>query len=148
MDPKARTRTEGILTFMNFLTYVVFIGLMIKAGAILISYGVSWVNPVAARKLYLGLDLYNLSQFSFLHYTVLVFFMVIVLIMKAFVCYLVIKTLSGVKLSNPFTAETARLLERISIVLLITWAIALMSGFYTSWLLDRTGALREDGNAG
>lgn len=38
---------------------------MIEGGAILTSYGINWVNPEAAKNLYRGLNLYNLSKFSF-----------------------------------------------------------------------------------
>jgi hypothetical protein len=148
MGIQTKTRTELVLTVMHILTWVAFIGLMIKAGAILVSYGISWVNPVAAGNLYLGLNLYNLSQFSFGHYTLFVSLMVILLCMKALICFLIIKTLSKVKLMNPFTMEVARTLERISLVLMITWAFAVAGSAHTAWLMERTGTLRDDGAAG
>ena len=85
MEIKGKTRTEQILTVMYILTWVAFIGLAIKAGAMLISYGVSWVNPEASRNLYNGLSLDTLRQFSFRQYSLSVFFMVVLASMKAFV---------------------------------------------------------------
>ena len=75
---------------MNVLAWVTFIGLMIKAGAILISYGVSTVNPQAAKNLYMGQDLYNLLEFSFWHYTSTVSFMAAILLLEAYIAFLVI----------------------------------------------------------
>ena len=141
---KTKTRTEVILIVMNILAWVTFIGLMIEAGAILISYGVSCVNPEAAKDLYKGLNLYNLSQFSFWYYSLSVSFMVALSCMKAYVAFLVIKTLSKVNLKNPFTIEVARILERISYVLLGTWIVAVLNNAYTGWLLKRTGELQGD----
>ncbi len=148
MEIQTKTRTEQILTVMHILAWVAFIGLMIEAGAILVSYGVSCVNPEAAKNLYRGLNLYNLRQFNFWHYTLSVSFMVALSSMKAFVSFLVIKTLSKVNLMNPFKIEVARILERISYVLLGTWFIAMLNNAHTGWLLKKTGALQGDWVAG
>ena len=61
-----KTKTESILTTMNVLTWVVFIGLLIHAGAIIVSYFISIINPEGAKNLYLGLDLFSLRQAEFL----------------------------------------------------------------------------------
>src|SRR6267378_8127111 len=98
MEIKTKTRTEQILTVMHILAWVAFIGFMIEAGAIVVSYGVSCVNAEAAKNLYRGLNLYNLKQFNFWHYTLSVSFMVALSCMKAFVSFLAIKTLSKVNL--------------------------------------------------
>lgn len=144
MEIKAITRTEGVLKIMHFLAWVAFIGFMIKAGAILVSYGVSWANPAAARNLYLGLNLYDLSQFSFFHYTLSVFLLVAILVMKAFAFYLAIKILAKVNLVNPFKIEVARIIQRIGYVLLATWFVAVAANAHIDWLLKTTGELHGD----
>jgi len=141
MEIQTKTRTQQILTVMRILAWVAFIGFMIEAGAILVSYGISCINPEAARNLYNGLNLYNLRQFNVWHYTNTVSFMVALSGMKAFVSFLVIKTLSKVNLINPFKIEVARILERISHVLFGTWIIAMLSNAHTGWVLKRTGEL-------
>ena len=141
MEIKAKTRTEQILTVMHILAWVAFIGFLIEAGAILVSYGVSCVNPEAANNLYKGLNLYNLRQFNFWHYTLSVSFMVALSCMKAFVSFLAIKTLSKVNLVNPFKIEVALILERISYVLFGTWLVAMLKSAHTSWLVKITGEL-------
>src|ERR1700694_3345373 len=98
MEMKAKTRTERILMVLNILAWVAFIGFMIEAGAILVSYGISCANPGAAKNLYRGLNLYDLRQFSFWHYTLSVFFLVVLSGMKAFVFFLAIKTLTKVNM--------------------------------------------------
>lgn len=148
MEIKAKTRTEQILTVMRILAWVAFIGLMIEAGAILVSYGVSCVNPEGARNLYKGINLYNLRQFNFWHYTLSVSLMVALLCMKAFVSFLAIKALSKVSLANPFKIEVARILERISYVLFGTWLFAMMKDAHTRWLVNLTGELFGDWTSG
>ncbi len=51
-------------------------GLVAEAGAILISFVVSYTNPEAAKDLFRGIDLYNLRQFNFWYYTQFVSFMI------------------------------------------------------------------------
>ena len=50
-------KTDRLLLIMNILSWIVFVGLMVKAGAILISYGVSIGNPEGAKNLSNGLNL-------------------------------------------------------------------------------------------
>lgn len=138
------TRTKQILRAMHALAWVVFIGLMIEAGAILTSYAISCINPEATRNLYMGLDLQGLRQFSFWHYTISVFFMVALLCMKAHISLLVIKILSKINLVNPFKIKVARILERISYVLLGASVIAILNNLHVGWILKRTGVLQEE----
>jgi len=128
---------------MKILSWLAVAGFIVQAGAILISYGVSWVNPDGAKNMYKGLDLYKLRQFNFSYYTSLVVFMVTLLLLKSFVWYLVTRTLSKISLSNPFTMEVARRLEKISYVLIGTWVVGILSNMYSNWLLKKTGQLFE-----
>lgn len=136
---ETKTRTGQILTVMYILAWVVFVGYLIDAGAILFSYGVTWLNPEGARNLYKGSNLYDLRQLNFWYYTNAVSFMVALSAMKSFVWYLVIKTLSKINLANPFKMEVAQTLERISHVLFGTWVVGMVSSAYSGWLLKATG---------
>lgn len=141
---ETKTRTQHILTIMHIIAWVAFIGFMIEAGAILFSYGISYLNPEAAKNMYRGLDLYDLSKFNFWNYTCSVSFMVAISGMKAYVSFLVIKTLSKVTLEHPFKMEVAETLEKISHVLFGTWIIAVLSNAHTSWIMKRLGTLQGD----
>jgi hypothetical protein len=133
---------------MLVLVWLVFFGLAIEIGAILTSYTVSCFNPVAAKNLYLGLNLSAFYQLSFWHYTLYVAFMVGFLCTKAFVAWLVTKAMSRVNLQNPFTPEVARILESIGYILLAVSLISVVNNFHTSWLFKQTGSLRPDWDTG
>jgi hypothetical protein len=60
-----KSRTEKILAVMYVLAWLAFVGLIVEAGAILISFGVSIANPVAAKDLYKKMNLYGLRQYNF-----------------------------------------------------------------------------------
>lgn len=140
------TNTRQILSVMQVITWIAYIGLCIKTGAILISFGVSFVNPEAAKNIYKGLDLDSLRQVNFTYYVALVSFMVAILMMKAHVFYLVTRILSKITLANPFKMDVAKILEKVSYVLLGTWIVGMLSNAYTSWLLKRTGEVFNSGS--
>lgn len=141
MKTLLKTRTGQILTVMPILAWVAFVGYLLEAGAVLVSYGASVVNAEAATNLYRGLDLYNLRQFNFWYYTMSVSFMVALSLMKSWVSYLVIGTLSKFNLKNPFTMDVAMRLEKISIIAFGTWVVTMLSNAHTGWLLKLTGEL-------
>jgi hypothetical protein len=124
---------------MRILAWVAFIGYLIEAGAVLFSFGVSWVNPQSAKNLYKGLNLFDLRQLDVWYYTCAVAFMVALSVLKSFVWYLVIKTLLDINLVNPFKMEVVQTLERISYVLFGTWIVGMLSSAYSAWLMKTTG---------
>ena len=144
MENKAKTRTEHILTITHILAWVAFIGFMIAGGGLLVTYGISYGNPEAARDLFMDLDLYDLRQFDFWYYTNTISFMVALSVMKSYICYLVIKTMSAFNMRNPFTAEVASKLETISYVAFGTWVVGILSNANTRWLMKKTGTLYGD----
>lgn len=144
MKMKSKTRTELILTIVPFLTWVVLIAFIIEGSAILYSYGVSYINPEAAKNLYNGLNLYNLMQFDFWFYSSTVSLLIALPLMKAWISYLVIKTLSSFSMRNPFTADVANRLESISYFSIGIWIVTLICNAQTRWLMKRTGELFGD----
>ncbi len=142
MKPKLKTRTEGVLTILNILAWIAFLGFMIEAGGVLVSYGISYIHPDAARNIYMGLNLYNVSQFSFWHYTLSVLLLVTLSGMKAFVFFLATKILSKVNMANPFKTEVGHLIQRIGYVLLVSWFFAIAANAHTAWLEKTTGELQ------
>ena len=134
-----KSNTEKILATMSVLAWITFIGLMIKAGAILISYGVSIANPEAAKNLYRGMNWYELRQLDFWHYTGVVAINVTILALEVQIAFLVIKVLSKIKMSNPFTPQVSKYLERISYFILLTWVTVMLHNGHLAWLGKRTG---------
>jgi hypothetical protein len=138
METITKTRTHQILMVMRVLAWIGFIGLAIKAGAMLISYGVSWVNPAAAKDFYQGMNMDVLRQFSFKYYSMVMSLMIGLVMMKATVLSLVIKAVSKVNLTNPFTLEMVSVLERMSHLLIGSWVVAIIHNGYINWLSHRT----------
>ena len=139
-----KTKTETILVIMNVLTWIIFIGLMIEAGAVLVSYGVSIINPKGLMKMYKGLDFYSLSQYDFWHYTGIISFKAAILIIEAYTAFLVIKVLSAIKITNPFTMDVAQRLEKIAYMLMLAWVAILFYNGQLKWLSKEVACLQEN----
>ena len=138
-----KSKTEIILTILNVLAWIAFIGLMVKAGAYLFSYVMTLFNTEASRNLYNGLSMYELRQFSFLHYTYVISLLVFMESIKAFTAYLLIRVLSKIKIENPFKPEIAQTLLRISYALTGLWVTAAFYNAYLKWLLQKSSTLQE-----
>ena len=138
-----KTKTETILTVMNVLTWITFIGLMIEAGAVLISYGVSISYPKAAMNMYKGLDFYSLSNYDFWQYTGIVTLKAAILIIEAYTAFLVIKVLSKIKITNPFTMDVAKRLENIAYTLILAWVAIMFYNGQLKWLTKTVADLQN-----
>jgi len=132
--------TKQILTLMNIVFWVVFIGLLIKTGAFLFSFGMTLFNPSAAHNFYDGLDLSDLKAFSFWQYLNLVSLLVFLTALKAYLTYLVIMVFSTINFEHPFSAPVATRITKVSHVALGTGFLTLIAGAYSRWLI-KTGAV-------
>ncbi len=136
---KKRTRKEVFLRIMLVLTWVGFLAYLVEAGGILVSYVISCINPEGAKNIYNGLNLYDLRQNYFHQYTLSISFLAVLPILKAYISYLVIKTLSKFNMKNPFNSEVSSRLEEISYVSFETWVVTILSNLHIIWLLKITG---------
>jgi hypothetical protein len=119
---------------MNILAWVVFIGLMIKAGSVIISYFVSIGNDEAAKNLYRGMDLYAYKHQNFWNYTFLVGYKVMLCITQAYIAFLLTSLLTRVNISKPFNADVVKLLQKISCSILCVWVVAMVHNIHIAIL--------------
>ncbi|MBL0745508.1 DUF2975 domain-containing protein [Chryseolinea lacunae] len=136
---KTKSRTEHILTALYVLAWIAFVGFLVEAGALLLSYVISCINPDGAKNLYKGFNLNSDRNMSLWYNTMSVSFLIALAVMKAYVWYYVIRILSKINMVNPFTTDVAQMLERISHLLLSAWIVAMLSGAQAHWLSKTTG---------
>ncbi len=148
MKAGVSTKTEQILMVMKVLAWIAFIGFMIKAGVYLITYALSFFNPIIANDLYRGLDLYDLRQENMIQYTIVMAFISILTILQSVVWYMLIKIIDKIRLENPFTMDVAHRLESISYSLFTIWILAVTGGGFIAWLGDKAGKLNDSWNTG
>ena len=139
------TKTTFILKAMNIIFWVIFIGLCIKTGAILISFLISlFINSDGAKNLYLGFNLFDLFTFDKLHYCFIVSFIILLTGLKAYMAYLVVKIFLKFKFSSPFKTTVTSLISKISYVALGTGILAIISSVYSDWLIKKGIPISHD----
>ena len=127
-------KTERILKTMYILSWIVFIGLCIKTGTILISYFISIGKPEAAKNLYAGLDLFEYYNYSFRQYTFIVSYKIGSFATEAYIAYLVTNLLSALNLEKPFNVEVQKLMQSISYSIFNLWILALAHNAHVQFI--------------
>ena len=119
-------KTERILKIANFFSWFAFIGLLIKCGAILVTYLMSINNAEVSKNLYEGLNLYEYYNHSFLNYSILVFYKIILFAIEAYIAFLVISLLKKLNIKQPFNIDIHSLMKKISYAIFYLWIVAIV----------------------
>jgi hypothetical protein len=109
---------------LSIVSWIIFVGLCIEAGALIVNFIVSFFKPEIIQNLYQKLDLskmYNRSKWAFFG---MYSFILAIAILKAILFYVVIKLLSKFNLLNPFNDFVANQISQISYY---TFSIGLLS---------------------
>ena len=129
-----KTRTEKLLKAMNIVAWIVFIGLLIKTGTIIVNYFISMNSKVAAENLFGGINLSDYRDFSFVQYTFIVAYKVALFAIEAYIALLLTKLLSGLNLTNPFNHTVQELTQKISYCIFYLWIIAIVHNAHVQYL--------------
>jgi hypothetical protein len=134
----SKTKAEIVFLVTHVLTWMAFIGLCIKTGAIAYSFLVSiFLNSEASKNLYEGLNLSSPLADSSFNYYALGTFILLISAMKAFIAYLGIKIFQVVDLNNPFSEKVSQLISRISHLAIFSGVVALLGSAFNEWLAKR-----------
>lgn len=126
--------TKRILKIMHVFAWIAFVGLSIKAGAIIVTYLISLGNQEAARNLYEGLNLLAYREDNILQYSIIVGYRIIQFGLQAYIAFLVIKLLSNLNINRPFNANALKWMQTISYSLLLMWAIVVAHNIHVGIL--------------
>ena len=139
-----KSKTKQVLIIMKIISWVIFIGLCIKTGAILYSFFVSLaINSEGAKNLHMGLDLSALYRFNTGHYVAIVSYIIVLSALKAYLFYLVIKIFLKINFVNPFSTDISFLISKIAQVALGIGILTLVALGYVAWLTERGVAFPE-----
>ncbi|MCA1761022.1 MAG: DUF2975 domain-containing protein [Bacteroidales bacterium] len=129
-------KTEQVLEILKVVAWIIFIGLCIKTGALLISFLVSlFINSAGAGNLYLGINLSELYAFSTGHYIALVGLVIFLSGLKAWLFFHVVKIISKINIAHPFSEYTAGLISKMSGIALQIGITAFITNAYAKWLM-------------
>jgi hypothetical protein len=129
--------TKLILKIMNVIIWIIFVGLCIKTGAIIYSFLLSLIiNPIAAKNIYMGLNLLELFNFSLLHYVFTVGLIIVIWGLKALLFYFIIKISQKINFLKPFRSEVTFMIHRIFYLALGIGIISVLTNYYLTWILN------------
>ena len=130
--------TKEIFNAMKVVSWIIFIGLSIEAGAIIISFFVSlFINSEGANNLYLGLDLSNLYEVNRWYFITITSFLIASALLKAYLFYLVIKIFTEINFDHPFNKNITSLIAKISHISFGIGIVGVIAGAYNKWLMHR-----------
>ncbi len=127
-----------VLEILKVVTWVVFIGLCIRTGAMVFSFFISlFVNSGASKNLYPGYDLSELQAFSLWHYIVMSAMVIILSGLKAHLFFRIIKIISLINITNPFSEQVGKLISKLSSIAFDIAITAFVANTYAKWLLKQ-----------
>ena len=113
-----------VFTGLHIVAWVIFVGLCIEAGGLIVNFIFSIYNPEFVQNLYQKLDLsemYNRSKWVFFS---MYSFILVISLLKAYLFYVVIRLLSKLNLSKPFNSFVS---EQITQISYFTFSIGIVS---------------------
>lgn len=109
---------------LHIVAWIIFVGLCIEAGGLLVNFVFSLYRPEMVDNLYNKLDLSQMYQRSSWAFFGMYSFILVIAILKAYLFYLVIQLISKLDLQKPFSSFVSEQITRISY---FTLSIGLLS---------------------
>lgn len=117
-------RSNFVFIGLLIVAWLIFVGLSIEAGGLLVNFIVSLINPGFIRNLYQKIDLteiYHRSKWAFFSMYI---FSLVISISKAYLFYLVVMLMHKINLSKPFSKFASDQILKISYC---TFSIGILS---------------------
>ncbi len=103
-----------IFKALHIVAWVIFVGLCIEAGGLIVNFIFSLYKPEFVQNLYQKLDLSEMYERSKLAFFTMYSFILVISILKAVLFYVVIRLVSKIDLSKPFNSFVSKQISQIS----------------------------------
>jgi hypothetical protein len=113
-----------IFVVLHIVAWLIFVGLCIEAGALIVNFVYSIFKPEIIAYLYEKLDLSDMYARSKWAYFGMYSFILVISVLKAVMFYIVIRLLIKLDLSKPFSSFVS---EQISLISYFTFSIGILS---------------------
>ncbi|WP_209331104.1 DUF2975 domain-containing protein [Lunatimonas salinarum] len=135
---KSKWENQPLLMLLTVVIWGIFIGLCIKAGALLFTTVYSLYDPLVAQNLYKGLDMSVLREWHTGYYLAAMSLLLGILVAKAYIFLLVIRIFLKIDLVHPFSREVSVLISRIGEVTVQVGLLIIVTSGYLKWLSSQT----------
>ncbi len=129
-------KNDFILKALNVVSWIIFIGLCIEAGALIFNFALTLFKPIATHNIYKGLNLSEMYETHFAHFIGVLSFVVVLSLLKAYLFYLVVQIFMKLNLVKPFDVEIAKLIEKISFEAFAIAIVSVIAHQYTKMLIQ------------
>lgn len=109
---------------LRIIAWIIFVGLCIETGGLIVNFIFSIYNPEFVQNLYKKLDLSDMYERSKWAFFSMYSFILFIAILKAYLFYIVVKLVTKINLEKPFNTYVAK---QISILGYYTLSIGLLS---------------------
>ena len=109
-----KKKNDFILQTLEVVSWIIFVGLCIEAGALLFNFIFTLFKPIGTHNVYNGLNLSSLYQNEFTHYIGMMSCIVLLALLKAYLFYLVVNLFRKLNFVAPFSTDIAKIIEKIS----------------------------------
>ncbi|MFV8347963.1 DUF2975 domain-containing protein [Flavobacterium sp. ZB4P13] len=99
---------------LHIVAWVIFVGLCIEAGGLIVNFIFSLYRPEFVQNLYQKLDLSEMYERSKWAFFSMYSFILVIAILKAVLFYVVIRLVSKIDLSKPFNSFVSKQISQIS----------------------------------
>ena len=107
-------RTNFIFKVLHIVAWIIFVGLCIEAGGLVVNFIFSIYKPEFIPNLYQKLDLIEMYKHSQVGFFGMYAFILSIAVLKAYLFYIVIILMHKLDLSNPFNGFVSAQITRIS----------------------------------
>ncbi len=114
MESTMSVTTNFIYWGLYIVAWLIFIGLSVEAGGLVVNFFFSLYEPSAIQNLYQKLDLSEMFAQSKLTFFGVYGFILIISVLKAVLFYIVIRMMHKMELSKPFNSFVSRQILQIS----------------------------------
>ena len=122
---------------LGIVAWVIFVGLCIEAGGLIVNFIFSLFKPEIVQNLYNNLDLSEMYDRNKWAYFSIYSFIIIISVLKAYLFYVVIKLITKLDLSNPFNRFVSEQIVQISYFTLTIGLLSLIARQFAKNLLHR-----------
>ena len=128
-------RNNLLFNSLHVVAWVIFVGLCIEAGGLIVNFFFSLFKPEFVQNLYQKLDLTEMYKDSKLAFFGVYSFILFISILKAFLFYIVIRLMHKMDLSKPFNTFVSNQILQISYYTLSIGLFSLIARQITKYLM-------------
>lgn len=115
---------QFVFIALQVVAWIIFVGLCIEAGAMIVNFIFSLFKPEVVHNLYQKLDLSEMYEKSKWAFFGIYSFIIVISVLKAVLFYIVIMLLMKLDLAKPFNTYVS---EHITLISYYTFAIGILS---------------------